>query len=89
MTTCFGAELFIRFIVRVFCERLSICVYCYSFLFSFEGEMWDLIILISHHCLSNYLIVAIFGDTVALWRSLLLFFPDCFYVYPKRQLFKE
>ena len=37
MTRCFGKELFIRFSVHVFRERLSICV-CASD-FSFEGAM--------------------------------------------------
>ena len=32
-------------------ERLSICV-CAFFPFTFEGGMWDLIELISDHCLS-------------------------------------
>ena len=39
----FGRELFIRFTVRVFCERLSICM-CPSFRFGFESGMLDLII---------------------------------------------
>ena len=50
----FGKELFIRLTVRVFRERLSICV-CASFPFGFEGWMWDLIVLVPDHCLSSYL----------------------------------
>ena len=53
MTTCFGKELFIRFTVRVLCERLSVCV-CVSFTFVSEGGMWDLIVLVPDHCLSFY-----------------------------------
>ena len=39
--------------VRVFLDRLSICV-CTSFHFDFEGGMWDLIVLVPDHCLSFY-----------------------------------
>ena len=46
-------EQFIQFTVRVFRERLSVCV-CSSFPFVFEGGMWILIILIPDHCLSIY-----------------------------------
>ena len=46
----FGKELFIRFTVHVFRERLSICV-CVFFLFGFEGGLWDLIVYVSDHCL--------------------------------------
>ena len=46
-------KLFIRFTVRVFRERLSVCV-CSSFLFGFKGRMWDLIVLIPDHFLSIY-----------------------------------
>ena len=53
MTTCFGKELFIRFTVCVFRERLSVCE-CASFSFSFEGKMWDLIVSVSDHCFSIY-----------------------------------
>ena len=53
MTTCLEKELFIRFTVYVFRERLSICV-CPSFPFDFEGGMWDLIAVIPDHCLSIY-----------------------------------
>ena len=35
----------------VFLEHLSVCV-CASFPFSFEGGMWDLIVLIPDYCLS-------------------------------------
>ena len=49
----FEKELFIRFTVRVFRERLSVCVSS-SFPFGFEGGMWDLILFISDHCLSIY-----------------------------------
>ena len=47
--------------MRVFRERLSICAcvracvcVCASFPFGFEGDMWDLIVLIPDHCLSIY-----------------------------------
>ena len=46
----FGKELFIRFAVRVFRERLSVCLYA-SFPFGFEGGMWDLSLLIPDHSL--------------------------------------
>ena len=46
-------ELFSRYTVRVFCERLSICV-CPSFPFGFDGGMGDLIVLIPDHCLYIY-----------------------------------
>ena len=36
-------ELFIRFTVRIFRERVSLCV-CASFPFCFEGGVWDLIV---------------------------------------------
>ena len=49
MTTC----LVKRIIVRVFRERLSICE-CASFPFGTESELWDLIVLVSDHCLSFY-----------------------------------
>ena len=39
-------ELFIRFTVRVVRGRLSICLRS-SFPFGFEGEIWDLIVLIT------------------------------------------
>ena len=53
MPTYSGKELLIRYTVRVFRERLSICV-CSFFPFSFEGWMWDLIVFIPDHCLSVY-----------------------------------
>ena len=37
--------------MRVFHERLSICVYV-SFPFGIEGGIWDLIVLVPDHCLS-------------------------------------
>ena len=37
----FGKELFTRFTVRVFRERLSVCV-CASLPFGFEVGVWDL-----------------------------------------------
>ena len=49
----FGKELSIWFTVRVFRERLSICVLA-SFHFGFKVEMWNLIVLIPSHCLSIY-----------------------------------
>ena len=48
-------ELFIRFTVRVFLERLSICMYA-SFPFGFEGGVWDLIVIVPDHCFSFYLV---------------------------------
>ena len=54
----FGKELFIRFTVHVFRERLSICV-CPSFPFGFEGGMWD--VLIPDHCLSIYFLYKLYG----------------------------
>ena len=51
----FGKELFICFIVCVFCGRLSIFVRMSPSLpFGFGGGIWDLIVLISDHCLSFY-----------------------------------
>ena len=47
----FGKGLFIRFTVRVFRERLSVCV-CVSYPFGFEGGMWNMIT--SDHFLSFY-----------------------------------
>ena len=46
-------ELFIRFTVRVFRERLAVCM-CASFPFVFEGEIWDLTVLVIDYCLSIY-----------------------------------
>ena len=46
MTTSFGKELLIQFIVRVCLERLSVYV-CSSFPFRFEGWIWDFIVLIA------------------------------------------
>ena len=45
--------MFIRFTVRVFSKRLSICVGS-SFPFGFEGGMCDMIVLGPEHCLSIY-----------------------------------
>ena len=56
MTTGPG-KLFIRFTVRVFRERLSACV-CASFLFGFEGGMFNLIVLVPDHCFSFYFTVS-------------------------------
>ena len=53
MTTCFGKELFIRFTVQVFLERLPVCV-CASFPLGFEGVMWDFIVLMPDQYLSIY-----------------------------------
>ena len=39
--------------MRIFRERLSICMYA-SFPFSFEGGMWDLIVLDPDNCLSIF-----------------------------------
>ena len=49
----FGKELFIRFTVRVFCERYSVHVYA-SFPFGFEVEMRNLVELHPDHCISFY-----------------------------------
>ena len=50
----FGKEQFIRFTVRVFRERVIYLCVCASFTFGFEGGIWDLIVLIPDHSLSNY-----------------------------------
>ena len=43
----FEKELFLRFIVRVFLDRLSICgVFVLFYIFGFKGGMWDLILLL-------------------------------------------
>ena len=42
--------MFIRVIVSVFRERVSVCV-CASLPFGFEGETWDLIVIVSDHSL--------------------------------------
>ena len=39
------------FTVCVFCECFSVCM-CASFPFSFEGRMWELIVLVPDYCLS-------------------------------------
>ena len=50
----FGKELFIQVTVRVFPERLSICV-CLSFPFAFfKVKLWHFIVLIPNLCLSIY-----------------------------------
>ena len=48
-------ELFIRFAVCVFCDRLSIFV-CASFPL-FEGRMWDLLVKVPGHFLSYFVIL--------------------------------
>ena len=53
-TTCLGKKLFIRFTVRVFCERFNIFCVCPSFPFSFDDWIWDLIRLIPDQCLFIY-----------------------------------
>ena len=50
MTTCF--ELFIRFTVRVLCGHFQFVSQCTSFLSELEGGLWDLIVMVSGHCLS-------------------------------------
>ena len=45
--------MFIRFTIRVFRERLSVCV-CASFPFGFEGGMWELIVLVPGHYFPFY-----------------------------------
>ena len=50
----FVKELFIRFTVRVFHERLCNFVCVLLSLFGFEGGMRDLIVFIPDHCLSIY-----------------------------------
>ena len=52
----FEKELFIQFNVGVFRGHWSVCVYA-SFPFGFEGGMWDLVVLLSDHCLSIYLVL--------------------------------
>ena len=46
-------ELFIRVTVHVFPERLSIRA-CASFSFDFVGVIWNIIVLVSDHCLPSY-----------------------------------
>ena len=54
MTTCLGKSCSFGLLsVCVLHERLSICA-CVSLSFGFEGEMWNLIILVPDHCLSFY-----------------------------------
>ena len=62
MATCLG-KLFVRITVRVFRERLSMCL-CASFSFGFEGGMGDLIVVIPDHCLSCYFAVLFYSFTV-------------------------
>ena len=50
MATCFGKSCSFRFSMRVFYKRLSVCM-CASFPHSFEGWVWDLIILVRDRCL--------------------------------------
>ena len=50
---CLCLEIFIRFTVGVFRERLSVYVYA-SVPFGFEGGAFYLIILVPDHCLSFY-----------------------------------
>ena len=41
--------------IKCVCVRACVCVcVCVCFLFGFDGGMWDLIVLISDHCLSFY-----------------------------------
>ena len=53
MATCLGKCYSFGLQCVSFRERLSVCV-CSSFSFSFEGGMWDLIVVIPDHCLSIY-----------------------------------
>ena len=53
MTIYLEKKTFVQFILRVFRERLSVCV-CAAFRFGFEGGMWDLLVLVPDHCLSFY-----------------------------------
>ena len=48
-----GKELFLWFTVRVFRDRLSVCMFA-SFPYGFEGCIWDLIVFIPDHRLSFY-----------------------------------
>ena len=41
--------MFIQFTVNIIRKHLS--VYVWPFAFGFEGEMWNLIVLIPEHCL--------------------------------------
>ena len=59
----FGKELFIRFTVRDFRERLSMCVcVCPSFFFVFAGGMWGMIVFIPYTCLSIF-------DYIVFWHN--------------------
>ena len=53
MTICLGKSSPFG-LLCVFREHLSFFYLYPSFPFSFEGEMWDLIVLIPNHCLSVY-----------------------------------
>ena len=48
----FGKELFIRYTMRVFRDRLSVFISVCTFPFACEGGMWDLFVLIPDHFLS-------------------------------------
>ena len=67
-------RLFIRFTVRVYCERLSICV-CAPFPFGSEGGICDLIVLVPDHCMSLVCI------TIIILFCLILFEGVCIFGY--------
>ena len=56
MNTFYRKALFIRLTVRVFRERLSICMYS-SLPLGFEGGVWDFIVLFPGRCLSIYILL--------------------------------
>ena len=62
-----GGGLFIRFVVRVFCEHLSIAV-CgvLPFPVGFEGGRWNLIVSAPDHCFSFYSVFNIKSDNLML-----------------------
>ena len=52
LKACLGKSCSFRFTVRVFQERMSICV-CASFRIGFEGGMWGLMVLVPDYRLSS------------------------------------
>ena len=70
-------SLLIRFTVRVLHGRLSICE-CDSFLFGFEGGMWDLIVLVPDHCFIFYFLHSAYSkaDLAKEAYLLILYYSD-------------
>ena len=64
MATCFGKRCSFRFSMRAFYKRLSVCM-CASFPHSFEGWVWDLIILVRDRCLFYYFL----GFLATVWKG--------------------